>query len=194
MPSINLAPGTQYIVAARKRRKRMVLSSFVVLTITGIIWGGLFWYRGNLRAQQEEVDARIRTINMEIARLEESADRVVLFEDRLEALDTLLDRHVSLNPLLLGIEQLLPPEVVLDALNIDAEKGVVLASGSTGNMDKVAEVLASFQGGANTVFNQVDLGRVERIAQRDEDGVQTGEVYNFGMELTFDPSILTEGS
>ncbi|MEX1111869.1 MAG: hypothetical protein WEC84_00240, partial [Candidatus Andersenbacteria bacterium] len=108
MPSINLAPGTQYIVEMRKRRRNLLLLSIVVVVLVGGVWGSLAWYHGSLIAKENEVDASIRTVNMEIAQLEEEAQRIVLFENRLVALDALLDRHITLDPLLGDLERLLP--------------------------------------------------------------------------------------
>ncbi|MEX0650378.1 MAG: hypothetical protein WD200_05240 [Candidatus Andersenbacteria bacterium] len=195
MPSINLAPGTQYIVEMRKRRQRLLLLSLATIAIIGAVWGGMAWYRQNLRAQEKDLDAQIRNVNMQIAKLEEDAKRILLFENRLVALDNLLNQHVSLDPFLQDLEKLMPADVVLEEVNLDAVRGVLRLSGRTGNIDQIALALASLVEAPNhaSIFTSGNLTNVTR----DEAPVVEGEpavvAYEFNVELTFNPTALRKG-
>lgn len=193
MPSVNLAPGTQQIVAARRRRRRLLLLTALVLLAVGMAWGGLLWYEQSLNQDHAALQDRLRTVQTEIARLSTSAERVQLFENRLAVLGGLLNQHVRWEPLLQNIERLLPPSVTITALTIDATLGEVSLQGFTTDTDQVAQALASLLSDkTQTVFTDGTYSSIQqKVVAGAEEGAPAQVQYEFGITLSFNPSILT---
>lgn len=197
MPSINLAPGTQYIMQARKRRRRLLGISIVIVVIVAVVWIGLTFYRQRLETELADIDGQIRNVELEIARIEPNANRIVLFEERLKALDGLLNQHISWNIILQDIERLLPPNTALTTVEAEADTGEINIKGITQNIDQVAVTLASLLNSTDhqTVFISGNLNSINRnqvTAIEDEAPAQIE--YTFTAELRFDPAIIRNGS
>lgn len=191
MPSINLAPGTQQIAAAQKRRRRLYVMTILILLITSAAWGGVFLYQQQLEREAEDIQQQLRNVQTETARLADQADRVRLFEGRLTALGSLLSTHTSWDPILGGVEQLIPTTVTLEDLMANSQRGQVQLAGKTSDIDQVAVSLASFLDN-QSVFTDGVLGGVTRKEiSSPEEGVPPTIQYDFQIELTFNPSILT---
>lgn len=194
MPSVNLAPGTQHVVAAQRRRRRLFLLTFLILVVVGIAWGGLLFYRSRLTAELEAEQEKLRTINTEIARLSDNADRVQLFERRLGAISTLLDNHITWEPVFQTIEGLLPASVTLTSLDVNASQGELSIGGVTTDTDQVAQALASLLADqSQTIFSNGKFSKVARVGQTVGEGATAQEIvqYQFQITLTFNPGILT---
>lgn len=192
MPSVNLAPGTQQIVAAQRRRRRLFLFTFLIIVAVGLAWGGLLFYRQSLNDQLTDEQDQLRKIQTEIARLSGNAERVELFEQRLGAVAGLLDQHVAWEPVFQGIERLLPPTVVLKSLDVDGNRGEVAISGITSDTDQVAGALASLLSDQNqTIFSNGQFSEVSRSVQTSAEGQEVVE-YEFQINLSFDQGLLTK--
>ncbi|MGH9857990.1 MAG: hypothetical protein ACRD4B_09115, partial [Acidobacteriota bacterium] len=98
MPSVNLAPGTQHLVIVRRRQVRLYSIAGGLVGLALLIWGGIFLYVQFLEGQQQEAQEQLQAVDLKIATIEEDAQRVLLFEERLKALDTLLEHHITWNP------------------------------------------------------------------------------------------------
>lgn len=197
MPSINLAPGTQYIVQARKRRRRLFGFSILIIIIIAVVWLGLNTYQGRLEGNLTGVNDQLRVVEFEIAKVEPNANRITLFEERLEALDDLLTLHISWNVVLQDVERLLPPTTKLTAFTAAGDSGLVNIEGVTENIDQVAITLATLLNSSEheTVFRSGTLGGIKRqIVGTDEEGVPDKVDYKFDAELRFDPSIIRNGN
>lgn len=195
MPSINLAPGTQYIVAARKRRRNLFVLSTGIVLVMVLVWTGLFVYRQQLQRTQDELATRLRSIEIEIAKLEEEAERILLFENRLVSLDALLDRHTSWNDVFTEVERLMPGDTSLVSFEVDAATGIVGIQGTTGNIDQVAVAFASLVNaeGHQSIFTKGTIANVRRVelAQPEAPPIIS---YQFSGALTFDPGVLNDGN
>ncbi len=191
MPSVNLAPDTRLANQAKHRLQRLLGLSAGIVVLVAIIWGALFFYKTQLNQSNTEVQDRVRAVDMEIAKLENEAKRIVLFENRLVSLDTLLDSHMNWEPLLRGFETLLPPQTVLERVEFDSDQGIIRVAGSTPDVDSVAQTLASLSSTPNrrTVFLTGTMRSVER-KETPVDGAPAQVRYVFSAELTFDPAVL----
>jgi len=194
MPSINLAPGTQFIVEARRRRRRLFFLSGLIAAVAILVWAGMFFYNRQLQQQQADLAERIRNVQLEIAKQDEDAKRIVLFEERLKALDILLDQHISWNVVLSDLERLIPADVVLTRLEVNSETGGLSLTGLTPDIDRVSLALASLVENTDHVssFKDGKLFDVRRQETRDEAAGTVTSQYVFTAELSFQPSILKQ--
>jgi Tfp pilus assembly protein PilN len=192
MATINLAPGTQFIVAARKRRRRLYLMSVAIAGVFALIWFGLYFYTRQLRENLEHANADLRGIQIEINKLEPDANRIFQFEQRLGALDSLLNVHISWEPLLQDLERLLPGDTVLTDLEVVNSSGNLKVQGTTSSIDQVAVTLASLIQSDNhrTAFLSGTLNSVlrEEVAGGEEQPPSVR--YLFSAELRFDPALV----
>lgn len=191
MPSVNLAPGTQYIIAAQRRRRRLFMWSIILVVALLGVWAALFMYAWQLEQRKTALEDQRRGVQLEIAKLDEGAQRVTLFEKRLASLDNLLDLHISWNVVLQDLERLLPADTVLTGFDVNSETGKLSVQGLTGNIDQVAQTLASLVNTPthSTVFSGGTLQNIQREEQQQEEGETTVQ-YRFSMDLVFDSSLL----
>ncbi|MBI3255957.1 MAG: PilN domain-containing protein [Candidatus Andersenbacteria bacterium] len=190
--TINLAPGTQHIIALRARRQRLFMASAIIAAAILLVWGGLYIYQQQLLARQKDVASRVQAVNSEIANLDTDAQRIILFEERLADLGKLLDGHVSWNPLLSDIERLLPSTTTLTGLTVSLEGRKIAITGLTPDIDQVAVTLASLGTSPShkTAFTSASISTISRRETRGDGGVITGAQYEFSAELTFAEDIL----
>jgi Tfp pilus assembly protein PilN len=191
--TINLAPGTQHIVALRARRQRLFMAAALIALAAVVIWGGLYVYQRQLLSSEKEITARVQSVQAEIANLDSDAQRIILFEERLRDLGALLDGHISWNPILADIERLLPPTTTITSMQMDIDSNSIALIGSTPDMDQVALTLASLGNspGHKTAFTEATINGVSRQEEGSTvEGTLTPLKYNFDAKLTFDPAIL----
>ena len=190
--AINLAPGTQYIIEARKRRQRLYITSFAIVLITLTAWGAVYWISQTRQSQLGDVLASIRGVDTEIAKSQSSADEIRSFEQRLEDLDVLLNGHVSWEIMFSEIERLLPPDTVITGINTTAKSGVIGIEGTAPDVDKIALTLASIKDSPNrsTIFSNATFSGSQRIETAIEGSADKSVTYKVSAELTFDPSVL----
>ncbi len=187
MANINLAPGSQYLAAARKRRRNLFGISILIFFLLCLVWAGLWYYNQRVHAEKEDYASKISAINLQIAALQSDAKRVILFEHRLNEMSTLIDQHKNWDPILQGIEKYLPSNILINDLALDSQSGVITLSGSAPDADQVAQALASLHTRPDrpTPFRNVLLGG---ISTQTKDG--GGAFYAFDATLQFDPTSL----
>lgn len=185
---INLAPGSQYVLQSRRRQRRLVALSFFLLLLLAVTWGGLTLLTERQLQEQEELNAELRNIRLEIAKLEGEAGRITSFENRLTALDQLLDNHLEWSLFFADLEKLLPPDVIVISLDADSATGTIGINAETSNIDRVAVALATLSASSNSssVFTN---GRIASIVPREDVDPVTQAVsrkVTFAAELEFD--------
>lgn len=191
MPSINLAPGTQYIISARKRRVRLYAIAVVIIGIFALVWVALYTYQASLTKADEGLQQKIKTADAQIQTLHNEAVRVALFEKRLGEVKNLLDNHVRWNPIFADLERLLPPDTVITSFDATSNSPKITVQGVTAQIDQISVAVASLTAGGQqpSVFTS---GSVKNI-QRQENAVE-GQApsisYSFTLTLTFAPKIL----
>ncbi len=190
--TINLAPGTQHIVALRARRQKLFIAAAILALATFLIWGGLYIYERQLKSREQQLTERIQNVNAEIANLDTDAQRIILFERRLQDLGGLLDAHISWNPVLADLERLLPSTTSLINLRADVESNSIVFNGVTPDIDQVAVTLASLTNTPShkTVFTDARVTSINRSETKNADGTVASVEYQFDAEISFDPSIL----
>lgn len=190
MPSINLAPGTQYVLAARKRQRRLYSISFLIVIVFAAGWMLMYGYLLSLKNTSEDLALQLTSVNQRIQTLREDAIRVTLFEKRLSDVNTLLNNHVSWDRVFGDIERLLPPETVITSFDVKSNSSTITLQGRGQNIDQVALALASLTnpGGIPSVFTNGDIREVSR--QEKEEGA----TYAFTMTLEFDKSVLRQAA
>lgn len=193
MPSINLAPGTQYIIIARKRRLRLyaISAGIVILFVLG--GGGLYVYVEGLQSKSDALKTEIESVNQDIQALRDDALRVAFFEKRLTDTSALLSGHIGWNAIFADLERLLPADTVL--LNLDALSGnsTLNVKGTTANIDQIGLALASLtkEPAHPTVFESGTVKTIQRQVQNIEDSTST-VLYTFDMTLEFNKSTLSK--
>ncbi|MDP3997545.1 MAG: PilN domain-containing protein [bacterium] len=190
MAQINLAPGTQYALAARRRRQRLFMLSILVMAVLLIVWGGLFLIERVFKQRLGSDQTALAALETEITRVGPDVSRIQLFEGRVQVLGSLLDNHVNWNPLLQELEKLLPPETVLTSLRAGVDNNTVDISGTTPNIDVVAQTLASLadQPDRPTVFSSGNVKSINRVTDKDEQGNITASYFTFNGTLEIKPS------
>ncbi len=195
MPSINLAPGTQYIITARKRRLRLYAITIAIIAIFLLGWFGLYMYVQILNSSSNKVKADIASVNQQIEALREDATRVAFFEKRLTDVSQILSNHVGWEKVFADVERLLPPDTVLTSFEATSGDSTITVQGITQNVDQVALALASLTESANhpSVFSKGTVKTINRQQQVGAEGTPVG-VYTFTMTLEFNKSVLSKAT
>lgn len=190
MPSINLAPGTQYIIAARKRRVRLYGTALLVVFVFAAAWAALYAYHQALSKNNEDIETKIKTASAQIETLRSDAIRVSLFEKRLGEVSKLLKTHVHWNAVFADLERLLPPDTVLTNFEAASDAPTISVQGITGQVDHISLAIASLTASdaRPSVFASGSIKNIQR--QEKKNGEEASVVYGFTMTLTFDPNIL----
>ena len=191
MPSINLAPGTQYIITARKRRVRLYSIAALILTIF-LVWGiGLYVYTRILTARSDAIKTEIGTVNQKLATLRDEATRVELFERRLVEISQLLDVHIGWDRVLAELERLLPADTILTSFSATSQSPTIALEGTTQNIDQVALAFASLTKDKNhpSLFERGTVKEIQRQSQQAGDAAAT-VLHTFSMTLEFNVDTL----
>lgn len=191
MATINLAPGSRYLVAARLRRQRLLLlAAGLALVLVGI-WAGLYFIQWRLAKTQGVLSNQLAAINAQIEQLQPEARRIELFERRLQALDSLLSTHLDWGPLVADVEKWLVPAVVLRQVEMDSAAGLLTINGYANDMDQVAQAVAALtsSAGHSTLFSRADLSHIQEEIVKTPNAEEVRR-YNFSLSLTFDPAKL----
>ncbi len=190
MPSINLAPGTQYIIAARKRRIRLYAIAGVIVVIFTLAWGSLTTYEESLMNIDTDIQTKIQTANAKIQTLHDDAVRVALFEKRLVEVKNLLDTHSNWEPVFKDLERLLPADTVLNNLAVANDSSTITLQGTTAQVDQISLAIASLTAGEShpSVFQSGSVKNVQR--QEQNTGNQVSVVHSFTLTVIFDPKVL----
>lgn len=196
MATINLAPGTQYIAAIRRRQRTLFSLSAGIIIAVVLVWAGLFLLNQAAEKNLLQTQGELSALERSLAEMGPDVERITLFEERLAALDSLLDHHSRYTPLLQEIERLLPPPTVLTTLAVNTQRGVAEMTGTTPNIDEVAQTLASLTAspGRATVFNQAELQSIVRNEIKSVEGGPTLVEYIFTAKFPFDAKILYEAA
>ncbi|MEO6077993.1 MAG: PilN domain-containing protein [Candidatus Andersenbacteria bacterium] len=194
MPSINLAPGTEYIIAARRRRQRLYGISVAVVLLFAIGYGVLFFIQQSLTNQNEALKTDIQALDAKIQSSKTDATRVALFEKRLTETTGLLNAHVKWDQVFTDVERLLPSSVVLTSVEAGTDASIVTISGTTADMDAVAQTIASLSAGQNhdSMFSNGTIKSVSRVEQKNGDQIVTS--YTFTITLNLDIAKLRAGA
>ncbi|MBI3250554.1 MAG: hypothetical protein HYZ61_01730 [Candidatus Andersenbacteria bacterium] len=190
MPSVNLAPGTQYAIAARHRRQRLFWLALVIFVILALIWVGMLLYRKQVEGELSDTRDQLSTVQSELARLNDEAQRVEAFEKQLSSLSQLMQEHVVWEPLFQGIERLLPAPVRLTNLEAKGETGELFLTGRTPDVDQLSQALASLET-ESSPFDVGQLTQVTRVETPAGEGEPALVDYVFEAELTFDRNLIT---
>lgn len=190
MASINLAPGTEYIIAARKRRQRLYGISVGIIVLFAIGFAVLFFIQQSLTTKNDDLKVSIQTATDQIHQSQLDATRVLLFEKRLRETARLLDAHINWNPVFADIERLLPPTTVLTSVEAGSNSNVIIINGATPDIDTIAQAIASLSASANhpSIFKNGSLVSVKKVDVKN--GEQTVSSYTFNITLTLDPATL----
>src|SRR5688572_11329830 len=116
MATINLAPGTQYLAGIRRRRRFLFMLSAGIIIVLLLVWGGLEAAARSIEGKLVSTQGELRTLERQIAEAGPDVDRITLFEERLTAVNVLLNGHRSYTPILKELERLLPSATVLTNL------------------------------------------------------------------------------
>lgn len=195
MSSINLAPGTQYIMVARKRRIRLYTIAIIIIVIFGIGGLGLFAYTQTLQASSDDIKDQLVITEKKIQSLHDEAMRIALFEQRLGDVSKLLDSHIGWEKIFADLERLLPVDTVLTKVVAASEGNSIIVNGKTQNVDQIALTLASLIQDVNhpTVFTAGTVKTVQRENLDNAEGVST-PVYVFTMTLDFNNDALIKSA
>ncbi len=191
MPSINLAPGTQYIITARKRRVRLYVIAIGIALIFLLGWFGLFMYVRILKASSNDVKTQITSVDQKIQALHDEATRVAFFEKRLTDVSQILDTHIGWDKVFVEIERLLPADAVLTTFDAASDKSAIIIEGTTQNIDQIALALASLTDSPShpTLFKKGTVKTIQR--QEQKNGDVSNIVYAFNMTLEFSSDALS---
>lgn len=194
MPSINLAPGTQYIITARKRRMRLYAIAFAIIGIFLLGWLGLYMYVRILTSSSANVQAQVASVDQKIQALRDDATRVSLFEKRLVDVAALLDNHIGWDKVFADLERLLPADTTLTSFDATNGNSTITVQGKTANVDQIALALASLTAGVNhpSIFSKGTVTSIQRQETTNGEGAPVTVVYAFTMTLEFSTDALSK--
>jgi Tfp pilus assembly protein PilN len=192
MATINLAPDTEFRRAAEKRQRLILFMSAIIVLVVIVSGGGIWLFKVYTERTLARASTNLRAVETEIARLDESAQRVILFEERLKAMDALLNQHVTWDPIVREVERLLPAPAVLQTATFNGRDGMIQITGRTPDLDTVAQTLASLssQPARTTLFSSAVLRSTKREEQRPEGQTVATVYYTFIADLRFNPTVL----
>lgn len=186
MPSINLAPGTEYIIAARKRRQRLYAISFAIIALFVVVYGILFFMKQSLMRTNEALAGNLAIVNQQIDSAKNDVHRVELFERRLGQTQQLLDDHVKWARIYSDLERLLPVNTTLTSFDAGTDVSTVTVQGITPDIDVIAQTVASLSSKQSVFMN----GSVKSVTRQDiKNGDQIGTSYIFTITLTINPTV-----
>ena len=188
MAQINLAPGSQYILSARRRQRVLYGLTIVLAVITTATGIGLSFAVGQAQERQQAMQQELQSVETQIATASETVKKIQLFEQRLANLDQLLPNHRLWSLHLQEVERLLPPDTILTGLKGSHDTKTLELSGTASNIDSVAVALATLlsqEPGHPTLFKDGTVNTVGRVAQTNPAGEVIGQRYSFAMKLTF---------
>lgn len=187
MAEINLAPGTQYLLEVRRRQRRLYTIAVILVGGVATIMITIWLWQAVLNRQLTDVKVRLNGVEAELTKLKPVADRISLFEGRLQLMDSLLTSRRSSAPLLRELERLLPSSAVIVSFSVKMDEGIIELSGTTPTIEEVAKTLASLSAkpAHSTLFSRARLLSVSR--QEPSGGAP---VYSFSAQLSFSPNQL----
>lgn len=189
MPSINLAPGSQYIIAAQKRRVRLYSIAAIIVVFFTLAWGALYSYENVVAKKDAALQQKIQDANVQIQALRTDAVRVALFEKRLGEIKQLLDSHIHWNGVFAEIERLLPGDTVMTNIEAVSDAPTMNIQAVTSQLDSISIAIASLtNSGASGLFQSASVKNIQRQEQRNGDRVSV--VYSYTIVLAFDPKVL----
>ncbi|MEX2055018.1 MAG: hypothetical protein WD972_02450 [Candidatus Andersenbacteria bacterium] len=191
MATINLAPGTQYLTALRRRRRWLFILSTVITIVVMLVGVGLWLYSERTERAITVVQEELRGVETQIAAMGPEVDRINLFEQRLAVLDTLLQNHISWSPFFTDLERLLPAPTVLNELQVDIALQSATIVATTPTIDEVAQTLASLTSSPTrpTIFQATNLNNIKRVESAIPDA-PVSVVYSFNAKLPFRAELL----
>jgi Tfp pilus assembly protein PilN len=195
MAQINLAPGSQYLMVVRRRRRMIYGLAFVLavaMFITGVVLKIMVSSANrDLQSNRQE----LQSVEAQISQASEEVTRIQLFEGRLSNISELLKHHRTWSPYLQELERLLPPATILASFKGNFDSRTIELTGTTSNIDMAAQTLASLQnqpgssvpGGAShtTLLTSGTISNVEQVLQTGAAGEILGQRYKFSMTLTY---------
>jgi Tfp pilus assembly protein PilN len=196
MPQINLAPESQYLLAARRRHRRAYIIASVIVLLAVVAWGSAYAFERRAAGNLDEARQELARIQTEISRLGDASKRVSAFEQRSAALGSLLESHLSWAPLLSELERLLPPSTVLSRFSAKSTSSVVEFSGRAPSLDSVAQAIASLttRPDRQTMFTRGSVAAARQAGSTGADGQPVESHFDFSGSLEFQPDSLRLGS
>ena len=193
MPSINLAPGTQYVIIARKRKIRLYAIAVGIIIIFLVGGGGLYFYVQSLQSSSDEIKNQITAVDQKIQALREDALRVAFFEKRLTDTSQLLSNHIGWNKVFADLERLLPADTVFTSFDASSSNSSITVKGTTQNIDQVGLALASLTKDVNhaSLFEKGSVKTIQRQSQPGAEGA-SAILYAFDMMLEFNKNALSK--
>ena len=160
----------------------------IALYITGgllvlelLLYGGLFWYEGNLEGQIAAADLAAADVDLEISKTSAERQEATSYQNRLQNLETVLGNHLLWTAFMAELERVsLKSAVYTDILYTPGETEIFL-SGRIPSYTDLAKLLVGLEGSpyfSNPVLESSGIKGAE------EGG------YAFVMFMTFDPEIL----
>jgi len=192
MATVNLVPGTQHLIVAQQRRRALFAVSVVLIVILAAIWGTLAIWKNAAQKSVDEAQARLDSLQTHLVETQGVANRIVLFEQRLQAMNTLLTNHLSWDPFFQQLEQLLPANAYLEQFNADSTTGMVKVVAHVPALDDIAQTVASLKNSAThqTLFTNMYIDSFEQHALL-TNGAQSGNDYIVTLSFRFDPKKLS---
>lgn len=188
MAQINLAPGSQYLIVVRRRR-RMIYGLAAVLAVALIIAGVVLQIMlSSANRDLQSTQQSLQSVETKIAQASEEVTRIQLFESRLTNLSELLNQHRTWSPYLQELERLLPPETIITSFKGSFDNRTIDLTGTTPHIDMAAQTLASLHNEPTThatLFTSGTISNVEQVLQTGLAGEVLGQRYKFNMTLTY---------
>lgn len=158
----------------------LTTSTFLILLVSGLVAGGLYFYRDSI---QKQIAAQKQSLERAQADFEISTiNGIVNRSDKIEAAQTLLENHKTLLPIFSFLEKNTSSETRYSTfsyvLNEDGDPEITLigAAKSYGVLGNQIQTIEQHKDVKKAEFSGIRLG-------------DKGQV-NFSVKITFDPSLI----
>lgn len=144
-----------FVVFLAFLRANLLLSAGLVsAVIVGLLYGGLFFTASGFKKDIQGARARYDALFVD-RKMTDQEGRARAFGLRANALQSLLDSHVSASRLFPYIEDATHPRVILQELSVDFSSGKVQMGGTTDSYKNLAEQLLIVK--SNPLFRDAQL-------------------------------------
>lgn len=162
MVSINLSTGSSVSQKEGLPYKKGIVTIFIVVLLLGGIYGGMVFYRKNLKSQADSANS---SYEIEYGKLKgESSKEVIDFQNRLTVAKEVLNQKSLAKETLAEMEKSIASDVYILSYELDAKKRNLTLSCVSDNFNLVAQQLLAFK--KSEYFSNVTLGE----AKANEDG------------------------
>ena len=170
----------------RKNIIQLAVSFLIALILALLVYGGVLLYGSREAGRVAVVRSQLDAVEQDIARLEKENKKLLGFQNKLTAVKSLLDSHISPLPFFDELEKNTLPDVSYDTLVL-TKKGTASLSAATTNYTTLGRQLLAFEQ-SERFITRVQFSSISSSLD------QLGEIIGirFSISLNLDPALFVQ--